>query len=145
VSFIAWYLSLTSTGYQYGENQVVRSSCASRSSSEQLTDDDKQKNLKWVVVGQRGARRLIKTQARGEQGWREQRTSGASGTRQREQQRPATGRQPTLQGPQLLPSRKRTRSWRAAQHRAEEGDEAEDETEEEEATEDETRSPASKK
>jgi hypothetical protein len=38
------------------------------------------------------------------------------------------------------------RSWRAAQHRAEEGDEAEDKTEEEEETaEDETRSPASKK
>jgi ElaB/YqjD/DUF883 family membrane-anchored ribosome-binding protein len=52
---------------------------AEKRNREELTDDDKQKNLQWVVVGQRGARRLIKTQARGEQRWREQRTSGAGG------------------------------------------------------------------
>jgi hypothetical protein len=42
---------------------------AERRNREELSSDDVQKNLKWLVVGQRGAKRLIKSQAR--QGWEE--------------------------------------------------------------------------
>jgi hypothetical protein len=123
---------------------------AERRNRDELSEDDVQKNLKWYVVGVRGARRLVKTRARAETSGRGRgrRPSGpARPPRQSGPPRPAvpqpTGRQPSLSGPELLPSRKRNREWRAAAHRdGQEDDEMEEEGEEEEEG---TRSPASKK
>jgi hypothetical protein len=128
---------------------------AERKNREELTEDDQQKNLTWQVVGQRGARKIIKARTRTEQSQR-----GGRGTRGAMRGRPVvpqpTGRptqsradQPTIPGPELLPSRKRPRDYRPA---ARAGDQAEagaegGEMEEDEATEDEeeTGSPAHKK
>jgi hypothetical protein len=41
---------------------------AERRNRSELTQDDQQKNLRWLVVGPRGARRLIKAKARAELG-----------------------------------------------------------------------------
>jgi hypothetical protein len=86
---------------------------AERKNREELTEDDQQKNLTWQVVGQRGARKIIKARTRTEQSQR-----GGRGTRGAMRGRPVvpqpTGRptqsradQPTIPGPELLPSRKR--------------------------------------
>jgi hypothetical protein len=126
---------------------------AERRNRDELSEDDVQKNLKWQVVGVRGARRLVKMRARTETSGRGRggRTSGparqSGPPRQNGPPRPAvpqpTGRQPSLPGPELLPNRKRNRDWRAAAHRDEQ---EEDEMEEEgEEGEEETRSPASKR
>jgi hypothetical protein len=130
---------------------------AERRNREDLSSDDIQKNLQWAVVGQRGARRLIKTaarptwerNARGRGGG--QQTRGATrGGRIPTVPQP-TGRAPTL-GVELLPGRKRAREWQAAGgNRQEEmltrdASEREEEEEEEISQEDEeTRSPASKR
>jgi hypothetical protein len=120
---------------------------AERRNRSELTQDDQQKNLRWLVVGPRGARRLIKAKARAELGGaRGGRTSrGARGGGTRGGPRPAvpqpSGRQPVLPGPELLPSRKRNREWRAAMDTEEDGAEEVEEDEDEEGT----RSPANKK
>jgi hypothetical protein len=121
---------------------------------EELTSDDAQKNLKWIVVGQRGARRLIKTAARPVWERSERGRGGGQWTRgaARGGRAPVvpmpTGRTPS-QGVELLPGRKRAREWRAAGGRPEEAmtrDSTEMEEEEESSQEDEeTRSPASKR
>jgi hypothetical protein len=118
---------------------------AEKRNRDELTDEERQKNLKWQVVGQRGARRLVKTTVRTEGSWRGRgRGRGTSGQGPTVPQ--PIGRAPALPGPELLPSRKRTREWRAAAHgggREEAGAEVEMSGDEE--SEDETRSPASKK
>jgi hypothetical protein len=120
---------------------------AERRNRSELTQDDQQKNLRWLVVGPRGARRLIKAKARAELGGAKGgRTSrGARGGGTRGGTRPAvpqpSGRQPVLPGPELLPSRKRNREWRAAMDTEEDGTEEVEEDENEEGT----RSPANKK
>jgi hypothetical protein len=133
-----------------------------RKNKEELTDEDIQKNLKWHVVGPRGARRLIKSYARNQTGPAATRGRGG-GLRHMRGPRPAgsstRGRVPTVPQPfgrgqpviqpvTLLPpppdSRKRTRDQTAAQREREHVEEDEMEEEEDEST-DETRSPASKR
>jgi hypothetical protein len=114
---------------------------AARRNKDELTTEDRQKNLRWQVVGQRGARRLIKMTARTENGWRD-RMRGTSSQGPSVPQ--PNGRAPTLPGPELLPSRKRNREWRAAAH-SREGAGEEVVMSGDEEDEDETRSPASKK
>jgi hypothetical protein len=113
---------------------------AEKKNRDELSEEDRQKNLRWTVVGQRGARRIIKTQARPEGGWRG-RGPRASVSRPAVPQ--PTG--PALTGPELLPTRKRPRGWRAAAHRAEEDRDNAEEMSQDETSGDETRSPASKK
>jgi hypothetical protein len=140
-----------------------------RRNREELNEDDVQKNLKWQVVGPRGARRLIKSYARqtnqpgptahrgrgrGQRYMRGQWTAGQS-TRGRAPTVPQPrGRgQPVLHPVALLPpppdhSRKRTRetTTTAREREATETEMDADETEEvEDESADETRSPASKR
>jgi hypothetical protein len=133
-----------------------------RRNKDELTDDDVQKNLKWHVVGPRGARRLIKSYARNQSGPTATRGRGG-GQRYMRGPRPASsstrGRVPTVPQPlgrgqpiiqpvTLLPpppdSRKRTRDQTAAP-RDREHEEAEVMEEEEDKSTDETRSPACKR
>jgi hypothetical protein len=138
-----------------------------RKNREELTDDDRQKNLKWHVVGPRGARRLIKSYARNQTGPAPTRGRGG-GQRYMRGPRPAgqstrgrapavplpLGRgQPVIQPVALLPpppdqSRKRAREQLAAarEREHEEATMGADEMEEvEDESADETRSPASKR
>jgi hypothetical protein len=129
---------------------------ADRKNREELTEDDQQKNLAWQVVGQRGARRIIKARKRTDY---PQRGGAARGGAARgrvpavpqPQGRPAqqgTSR-PSIPGPELLPARKRPREYRpkagAAAGARGETDEAEMEEDETSGDEEETRSPAHKK
>jgi hypothetical protein len=134
--------------------EVGLSEEAERRNREELTSDDVQKNLKWAVVGQRGARRLIKTAARPAWERNERGRGGGQWTRgaARGGRTPVvpqpTGQRPTL-GVELLPGRKRTRDWRAAGGRPDEtvrdASAMEEEEEESSQEDEETRSPASKK
>jgi hypothetical protein len=47
---------------------------------EDLTEQDKAKNLKWAIIGQRGEKRVVKIQERENGGeWREQTNRGRRG------------------------------------------------------------------
>jgi hypothetical protein len=139
---------------------------ADRRNREELTADDQQKNLKWQVVGPRGAKRIVKTYARG---WQNPPSRGRGAPRGAPRGARGTVRglvrttppQPTVRmpAPSLLPSqpqqqqqpllhqqqqqaRKRGRAEAAAAAAAME----EDNQDEEESTDEEgTRSPASKR
>jgi hypothetical protein len=115
---------------------------AARRNRDELTEDDIQKNLVWQVVGQRGARKLIKTRARvyGQRGGGNQMGRGAA---RANPVVPQPQGRPTLSGPELLPGRKRPRDYRPRLGEAS-GTSGEMEVEDEE-DEEETRSPASKK
>jgi hypothetical protein len=99
--------------------------------------------LSWQVVGQRGAKKIIKAYTRNYG----QRGGGNQAPRGRMPVVPQP-RGPTLSGPELLPSRKRPREYRprlgetSGTSGAAEGAGEEDEEDEEE---EETRSPANKK
>jgi hypothetical protein len=121
---------------------------AERKNREELTDDDKQKNLTWQVVGQRGAKKLIKSYTR-----QQQRGMGRPWTAQRGRPPPAVPQpmgRPELPRTELLPpppqTRKRGREYRVAcrdgvaENRATDSGE-----EEEEVMDEETSSPASKR
>jgi hypothetical protein len=60
--------------------------------NEELTEDDRSKNLQWIVVGPKGEKRLIKAVQR-EREWTRggRRTSGMRGGRTRQEQRTNTG------------------------------------------------------
>jgi hypothetical protein len=121
---------------------------ATRRNRDKLSEEDAQKNLTWQVVGQRGARKLIKAPTRNFN-----QRGGAS----------LRGRVPvvpqpqglTLSGPALLPSWKRAREYRqrvgetsgtsGASETSGTSTTAEEMEEESGEDEEETRSPASKK
>jgi hypothetical protein len=145
------------------KEELEMSEEAERRNREELSNDDVPKNLKWLVVGPRGARRLIKSQAR--TGWEERgrgrgRGHGrVSGQAARGVARGAArggvpavpqpeGQRPAL-GVELLPARKRTREWQAAGSRSAQTEMDSDSTamegEEEDQEDEETRSPASKR
>jgi hypothetical protein len=67
-----------------------------RRNKEELTEEDRQKNLQWRVVGPRGARRIIKTTARD---WQPPTTTRGRG-RGRGRGRPAAARTFTCRQPQ---------------------------------------------
>ncbi len=53
---------------------------ADRKNRDKLTDEDRSKNLKWMVVGQRGEKRLVKVEEReSNREWRTQPTRGGRG------------------------------------------------------------------
>jgi hypothetical protein len=116
---------------------------AARKNREELTEDDVQKNLVWQVVGQRGAKKLIKMRARiyGQRGGGSQMGRGAA--RGTNPVVPQPQGRATLSGPELLPARKRPRDYRPRLGKTN-GTSGEMEVEDEE-DEEETRSPASKK
>jgi len=74
------------TNLQRKEEEELRVEAERRNESE-LTEEDKSKNLQWVVVGARGEKRLIKTVERGRGGWRGR---GRGATRGRAYQRGRT-------------------------------------------------------
>jgi hypothetical protein len=151
---------------QQRQEEAGLSEEAARRNREELTTDDNQKNLTWQVVGQRGAKKLIKaiTRTRIDYSQRGRGGTAARGARGRiptvpqPRGRPSqpTTQDPQLSGPELLPSRKRTREYRPAKTpsrhgpptaAAEEGEEEDmqEEMESVEEEEEETGSPAHKK
>jgi hypothetical protein len=139
---------------------------AERKNREELTEEDQQKNLKWQVVGPRGAKKLVKTYARGWQNppprGRGVPRGGPRGARGSTRGLARPPLQPTVRmpAPNLLPpqppqqqqpllhqqqqqqARKRGRAEAAAAAAATEDDDQEGMEEEDE---EETRSPASKR
>jgi hypothetical protein len=117
---------------------------AARRNRDELTEEDAQKNLSWQVVGQRGAKKIIKAYTRNYG----QRGGGNQASRGRVPVVPQP-RGPTLSGPELLPSRKRPREYRPRLGEASgaSGTSGTSGTAEEmeEEDEEETRSPANKK
>ena len=72
----------------------------------QLTEEDRTKNLKWLVVGKRGEKRLIKGVERDGQRGRQEREHGASTAR--------NGWNPQIRvnsGPNRLPDRRQNQHW----------------------------------
>jgi hypothetical protein len=153
------------------QEEAALSAEMERRNKEELTEEDRQKNLKWRVVGPRGAKRIVKTAARdwqpmparGRGRGRGRATAARSFTTRPPQPATTGARPPTVSQPTgqpvirpiaLLPppetaTRKRSRD---AAMRArgpvlsEDGTGEEDEeTEDVEDMEDETRSPASKR
>jgi hypothetical protein len=148
------------------QEEAALSAEMEKRNKDELTEEDIQKNLKWRVVGPRGAKRLIKTHARdgppGPPRGRGRRPSTFTNVRH-----PATsassapfvplpaGRgQPVIRPPTLLPTteqtqaRKRARETAAARARGQEMNEeetGENMEEDEDEAEDDTRSPASKR
>jgi hypothetical protein len=139
---------------QQRQEETGLSEEATRRNRDELTAEDIQKNLTWQVVGQRGARKIIKGYTRTVHHQRE----GATG------RAPATGRVPSVPQPtgrpaqggagttsipttELLPAQKRKRGYRPAAAGAAGGmdETAAEEENEDEEDEDETRSPASKR
>jgi hypothetical protein len=134
-----------------------------RRNKDELTNEDLQKNLKWQIVGPRGARRLIKTVTREWQhgrgrgrgqphtgGPRGRAAPSAAAARLRAPHVPPPGRgHPTIRPPNLLPPPAARSAQQKRPRTRDEMDEtgaAEDERAEEDETEDETtRSPASKR
>jgi hypothetical protein len=127
---------------------------AERRNRDELTEEDKQKNLSWQVVGQRGAKRLIKTVTRQRPEWqlrgagRPARGRGRTPAVPQPVGRPAQHSGPTIPRTEMLPelqNRKRGREYRPAvgernTPRTDSGEEMEEEEEDEE-----TNSPASKR
>jgi hypothetical protein len=141
---------------QQRQEEVDLGGEAERRNREELSEDDRQKNLSWQVVGQRGAKRLIKTFTRQQQEWQQRGAGRPARGRGRIPTVPQpVGRRPDLNnGPaiprlEMLPdtqNRKRGREYRPAVREknnsatVDSGEEMEEEEEDEETT-----SPASKR
>jgi hypothetical protein len=144
------------------QEEAALSAEMEKKNREELTEEDIQKNLKWRVVGPRGAKRLIKTFARdGPPGPPRGRGRGrpsfsnvrhpAAASRAPTVPLPVGRGQPVIRPPALLPTpeqvqaaRKRSRETTAAKARGQttSGEGAGESMEEDE---DETRSPANKR
>jgi hypothetical protein len=61
--------------------EIKLSEEANRKNREELSEQDKAKNLKWIVIGQRGQKRIVKAQERENNGgeWTEQSARGGRG------------------------------------------------------------------
>jgi uncharacterized phage infection (PIP) family protein YhgE len=108
---------------QQRQEEAGLSDEAARRNQEELTEEDVQKNLTWMVVGQRGARKIIKANNRNRQEYSQRGRGHAArgGTRGRIPAVPQPMGRPaqqtdglSIQGQELLPSRKRTRDYRPA-------------------------------
>ncbi len=60
--------------------EVKLAAIVEKKNKKELTEQDKAKNFKWTVVGQRGGKRVVKVQEREKRGeWREQSIRGGRG------------------------------------------------------------------
>jgi hypothetical protein len=106
---------------QQRQEEIDRGGEAERRNRDELSEDDKQKNLSWQVVGQRGAKRLIKAFTRQRPEWQQRGAGRPARGRGRPPAvpqpagRPAHHNGPAIPRMEMLPepqNRKRARDYR---------------------------------